>query len=113
YRSGFSTSLNVSHAGITDAAATASPRVRDRLPQWAVANTIIGQCQRYREYERSPTHRNGGVPRIATGPRVPAAAPATITAAAPSVGSAAAYPGQGVRVVTTSPAAMMAARPAQ
>ncbi len=112
WRSGFSTSRKVTQAGTTEASAIASPCVTDRSPQCAAATMSIGQCHRYSEYDRSPTQRKGRVPSTTTGPREPAATPAAITAAAPSVGSAAAYPGQAVFALTSSAAATTATRPA-
>ena len=53
------------------------------------------------------------MPSSATGPSRPAAAPAAMTAAAPRVGSAAAYPGQAVSEVISTAEAAMAARPSQ
>jgi hypothetical protein len=98
--SGASTYRNVNHAGTTADATTSEPTSADSgspgTPNCSRAPTSSGQCHRYSEYDRPPTNwADRPVSRRPTrsaGRPVPAA----ITAAVPSVGSAAADPGNGV-----------------
>ena len=59
------------------------------------SSTINGQCHRYTEYDTSPSHCTGRTPSTPVG-EAPDCVPAQITAAVPSTGSNAVYPGNGV-----------------
>jgi hypothetical protein len=73
-----------------------------------------GQCQRYHEYDTRPTTCKGVVLKIRTGPRACSGAPpAAMIAAAPSTGTNAAVPGNGVEAVKKRTDHRIMPRPSQ
>jgi len=77
------------------------------------ANMMMGQCQRYSEYEISPNHCTGGSAATGASERAARGIPAQITAAVPSTGTSAIAPGKSSWSVKVSAAAAITARPSQ
>ena len=112
-RSGSSTQRNVSHAGSSDASATAPRPQPGSGPSATPANTSTGQCQTYQAYDTRPTQRTGRSVSARVGPACRSLVPAAISATAPSVGTSAAGPGNGVSSPNATLASAIAARPSQ
>ena len=75
-------------------------------------NTMSGQCQRYQEYDQSPTATMGRTAR----PRLtmdPSCDPAMRTSAVPATGSSAMYPGKGMTSVMAKAETRMSTPPAR
>src|SRR5690625_5926909 len=94
-------------------AATTNPFLPPSSPHNPVAATNNGQCHRYHEQPIPPAPAPGLHGTHPAAPARPELNPATITAADPNTGHAAAYPGQATSVVSTTPEATTATRPTQ
>src|SRR6516164_11054450 len=114
-RTGRSTRTKVAVATAKLSAAT--PRFwpsDSACPTAAGTRMRSGQCQRYHEYDTRPTTCMGDVRSTRTGPRPRSGAPpAAMIAAAPSTGTKAAVPGNGVEAVKKRTDYKIMPRPSQ
>ena len=100
-RSRFSTNRSVSQEKTNERTRTPilSSHPSRGSPSTNGVRTMSGQCHRYSEYDMSPTSCVGRKRTNGAGDHRPRTGPAAMTASAPATGSAAAYPGNGVRSV--------------